>query len=162
MPAKFRLQCWKATTQPIGSNYLQPSKPICAGPTMILDQLFDSSTCKPVPQDPSECVMIFPEARNFLIFAGDLAHGVLDSVCLDVRMTLLINWWTSKPQVRGQAHVKAMLLSDMATIVDGNCSSFRQLFVNNCCSASVFSGSVHVYSLFVMHGPGVHIRDSGL
>jgi hypothetical protein len=66
---------------------------------MILDQRFDSETCETVPQDPTDCVLVFPEAKNFLVFEGNLGHGVLESVSSDERMTLLVNWWTSQPQV---------------------------------------------------------------
>ena len=32
-------------------------------------------------------------------FDGRLGHGVLDSAAAGRRMTLLVNWWTAKPQV---------------------------------------------------------------
>ena len=70
-----------------------------AGPTVILDQLFDIKQ-GPVPDNPTGCVLAWPAANRYCIFDGRLGHGVLDSPCQDLRATLLINFWRTKPQAR--------------------------------------------------------------
>ena len=66
---------------------------------MLLQQRFDAKEGRAVPEDPDQSVLVFPQRNNFLVFDGGLGHGVLDGVSGDVRMTLLINWWTHRPQV---------------------------------------------------------------
>lgn len=75
------------------------SDPAPAGPTVILDQLFDIEH-GPVPDNPTGCVLAWPAANRYCIFDGRLGHGVLDSPCQDLRATLLINFWRTKPQAR--------------------------------------------------------------
>ena len=51
--------------------------------------------------DPTHSVLIFPRKNMYCVFSGDLAHGVLDSEMQPneaIRMTLLINWWHTKPR----------------------------------------------------------------
>lgn len=69
-------------------------------PTVLLQQLFDADAGEPVPENPSRCVLVFPQRANFLVFDGALGHGVLDGVGSDTRMTLLINWWDHQPEAR--------------------------------------------------------------
>lgn len=66
---------------------------------MVLSQVYDSEKGGTEPETPTECVVIFPRAGNFLEFDGTLAHGVLDSTAQETRMTFLINFWDHRPEV---------------------------------------------------------------
>jgi hypothetical protein len=66
----------------------------------VLDQRFDSVTGRASPEDPTTCAVVLPHEGNFLVFDGELGHGVLESAETSVRMTLLVNWWSKQPIVR--------------------------------------------------------------
>lgn len=66
---------------------------------MVLSQVYDSEKGGTEPETPTECVVVFPRAGNFLEFDGTLAHGVLDSTAQETRMTFLINFWDHRPEV---------------------------------------------------------------
>ncbi|KAL3153737.1 hypothetical protein ABBQ32_013330 [Trebouxia sp. C0010 RCD-2024] len=68
------------------------------GPTAVIDQLFDAEQGRAVPASPEKTVLIFPYMNQYVLFDGRLGHGVLGSSCKQPRMTMLINWWTQKPQ----------------------------------------------------------------
>ena len=70
-----------------------------AGPTVILDQHYDTQQGKAVPDSPYRTALVYPLKNNYVLFDGRLGHGVLDSTSAQPRMTLLINWWADKPQV---------------------------------------------------------------
>jgi hypothetical protein len=70
-----------------------------AGPTAVVEQRYDSEQRCTVPEEPAHTALVFPHQGNFLTFAGDLAHGVIESLDKGLRMTLLINWWAHQPQV---------------------------------------------------------------
>lgn len=71
---------------------------------MVLKQVYDAGTGGTEPENPAECLMVFPRTGNFLQFDGCLAHGVLDSTAPEERITFLINWWPHQPQVRHAPH----------------------------------------------------------
>lgn len=68
---------------------------------MVVDQEFDNERGRAQPSDPQQCVLIYPRRGAFAVFDGRLGHGVLGSAATDLRATLLINWWSHQPQVRG-------------------------------------------------------------
>jgi hypothetical protein len=72
-----------------------------AGPTVILQQQYDPSSCRPVPEEPPSSVLVWPLAGNYCLFNGRLGHGVLGSCSGSRRATLLVNWWSQQPQVGG-------------------------------------------------------------
>ncbi|MDW3191846.1 MAG: hypothetical protein R8G66_05765 [Cytophagales bacterium] len=71
------------------------------GATLVLDQSADPETREHRPQVPTHGAMSSPDHNQYLLFPGNLRHGVLsasdDNINDDVRMTLLINWWNKKP-----------------------------------------------------------------
>ena len=70
-----------------------------AGPTVVVDQQYDNTGGRPVPDTPQRSVLIYPKRGHFAVFDGRLGHGVLGSSSREQRVTLLINWWLHKPQV---------------------------------------------------------------
>ena len=75
--------------------------PSClAGPTAVVDQHFDVEQGRAVPDSPERTALIFPYKNQYVLFDGRLGHGVLGSSSKQPRMTMLINWWADKPQVR--------------------------------------------------------------
>jgi hypothetical protein len=70
-----------------------------SGPTVIVNQRYDSNTGLIEPEDPTTTALIFPEKGSYCVFDGELAHGVLESFSQETRMTLLINWWAERPKV---------------------------------------------------------------
>lgn len=79
-------------------------------PTVVLQQRFDAASRRPVPADPPACVLSFPRSANFLVFDGELGHGVLDAVTPGKRATLLVNWWRHRPQA-----INTISLADLET-----------------------------------------------
>jgi hypothetical protein len=77
----------------------QHSAQLRAAPTVVVEQRYDSDQRCTVPAQPEHTALVFPHQGNFLTFAGDLGHGVIESLDEGLRMTLLINWWTHQPQV---------------------------------------------------------------
>ena len=77
----------------------------CAGPSVVVDQAFDQEEGKAVPDTPVRSMVIYPETGLYCIFDGKLAHGVLESTSRQDRATLLVNWWTSQPEVLHTAAV---------------------------------------------------------
>ena len=77
-------------------------------PTVITDEHYDHERRRMVPIDfPTESCMVFPKANRYLVFDGRAGHGVLDlrqsddahdRADDDVRMTFLVNWWTTRPE----------------------------------------------------------------
>ena len=80
-------------------NVLLTSKCCLAGPTAVIDQLFDAEQGRAVPSSPERTALIFPYKNQYVLFDGRLGHGVLGSSSKQPRVTMLINWWTEKPQV---------------------------------------------------------------
>ena len=79
---------------------------------MIIDQRYDSELHRGVPEDPGRCLLVWPRKNAFTVFDGQLAHGVLDSSCSQSRVTMLINWWTSKPKACSHPSICSGLSSD--------------------------------------------------
>ena len=111
-----------------------------AGPTVILDQLFDINH-GPVPDSPTGCVLAWPAANRYCIFDGRLGHGVLDSPCQDLRATLLINFWRSKPQARPElllcsasARLLAQSIAERGCVLKGACCATVKVV---CCRRSI-------------------------
>jgi hypothetical protein len=71
---------------------------VLQAPTVVNDQLYDQHTRSTIPEDPTSNTFIFPRENSYCVFDGRLGHGVLDSGCKEERMTLLINWWQTKPE----------------------------------------------------------------
>ena len=65
----------------------------------MIDQLFDAEQGKAVPDSPERTALVFPFKNQYMLFDGCLGHGVLGSSSKQPRMTMLVNWWTEKPQV---------------------------------------------------------------
>jgi hypothetical protein len=78
---------------------LQDCDGVRQAPTVILDQLYDQQAGCPVPAAPSSSMVVWPLKGSYCLFDGRLGHGVLDSGSSSIRATLLVNWWTSCPQV---------------------------------------------------------------
>ena len=97
-----------AATSLISNGSLQPAvccsmlfmMSLCAGPTVVLDQLYDPQQQCAVPSAPTKSTLVFPLENAYLLFDGTLAHGVLGSYHAGKRATLLVNWWCKKPQVQ--------------------------------------------------------------
>lgn len=68
------------------------------GATAITDQVYDHTHKRPMPDPPTQLLLVFPEAGNFCIFDGRLGHGVLDTSLIAGRQTFLINFWETRPQ----------------------------------------------------------------
>ena len=67
----------------------------------MIDQLYDATTRSAEPETPTACILCWPCKGNILVFDGGHAHGVLESANVeDIRMTLLVNWWSEQPLVR--------------------------------------------------------------
>jgi hypothetical protein len=76
-------------------------------PTVVNDQFYNQNTRSTVPEDPTSSAFIFPRTNSYCLFDGRLGHGVLDSGSTkEQRMTLLINWWQSKPDNIGRIEIK--------------------------------------------------------
>ena len=91
------------------SDYMRMRYPILStityltnfgAPTLILNQTSLDGSIE-FPEVPHEGFLSFPKASRHVIFRGDLNHGVSSSQSLDKksdeRVTLLVNWWTTKP-----------------------------------------------------------------
>ncbi|GMH55409.1 hypothetical protein TrRE_jg11814 [Triparma retinervis] len=69
-------------------------------PTLILNQTSLDGSVE-YPEVPSEGFLSYPKKNRHVIFRGDLNHGVSKTLSLDEegseRVTLLVNWWISKP-----------------------------------------------------------------
>lgn len=70
-----------------------------AGPTVVIDQEYDNATKKVYPDNPTACVLVWPRAAHYCVFDGALGHGVLDTCSQVQRVTFLVNWWRTRPQV---------------------------------------------------------------
>ena len=72
------------------------------GPTVIQDQHFDQELQCAVPENPTKSTFVFPLVNRYCLFDGRLGHGVLEIPATteqdNKRVTLLINWWRSKPE----------------------------------------------------------------
>lgn len=79
-----------------------------AGPTAVIDQLFDADQSKAVPDSPEKTALIFPYKNQYVLFDGRLGHGVLGSSSKQPRMTMLVNWWAEKPQVQSYTDTWSM------------------------------------------------------
>ncbi|QDZ18822.1 hypothetical protein A3770_02p13400 [Chloropicon primus] len=64
-------------------------------PTIVVDQVYQGQGGG---GEPRKSVLSYPRANRVLIFDGRLAHGVLDSLNVTCRKTLLINFWREKPE----------------------------------------------------------------
>lgn len=68
------------------------------GSTLVLKQLADRETLEYTPVKTIEGVVATPKDNQYLLFPGHLQHGVLSNSEEDeIRITLLINWWSIKP-----------------------------------------------------------------
>lgn len=65
---------------------------------MVVDQQHCSSGEEGAT--PRRSLLAYPRRNSLLMFDSRLGHGVLDTLCEDTRMTLLINWWHHKPKVK--------------------------------------------------------------
>lgn len=68
-------------------------------PLILTNQAFKSTLNTPIPDDPTHTTLIFPVSNTYILFYGDLGHGVLDGADdAPERATLLINWWKERPK----------------------------------------------------------------
>jgi hypothetical protein len=68
-------------------------------PLILTNQAFNSTLNAPIPDDPTHTTLIFPVPNTYILFGGDLGHGVLDGADdAPERATLLINWWKERPK----------------------------------------------------------------
>ena len=63
-----------------------------------MDQQYDNRLGCPQPDTPQRSLLIYPRRGQFAVFDGCLGHGVLGSSSREQRVTLLVNWWSHKPQ----------------------------------------------------------------
>ena len=63
-------------------------------PTIVVDQVYGEDD----EDAPHKSILSYPRRNRVLIFDGRLAHGVLDSINITTRKTLLINFWAEKPE----------------------------------------------------------------
>ena len=82
----------------------------CGGPTVIFGQRPTVSDwtqqLELVPEEATECDIMFPRTNRYMIFRGDMLHGVMPSSVessvesveneTTMRTTLLVNWWCGK------------------------------------------------------------------
>ena len=70
------------------------------GPTVVLGQRPTmskwSGNLALLPEEATECDIMFPRRNRYMLFRGDLLHGVLPCNELEMRTTLLVNWWCGK------------------------------------------------------------------
>lgn len=68
------------------------------GGTLILDQWSPEGNGY-TPEVPKEAELIFPERNKYLLFNGELLHGVIpgEDAPGTKRVTFLINYWSAKP-----------------------------------------------------------------
>jgi hypothetical protein len=69
------------------------------GPTAITDQWSPHGSGY-APAVPRTGALSHPRVNKYLVFHGELLHGVLPGPPLDqgYRLTFLVNWWTYKPE----------------------------------------------------------------
>jgi hypothetical protein len=71
------------------------------GPTVVFGQTEPESGAGLSPRLPTTAVASFPHPNQFLVFRGDLFHGVLATTQPNPtersRFTLLLNWWPERP-----------------------------------------------------------------
>jgi len=68
-------------------------------PLILTNQAFNSTLNAPIPDDPTHTTLLFPVPNTYVLFNGDLGHGVLDGAHdAPERATLLINWWKERPK----------------------------------------------------------------
>lgn len=71
------------------------------GGTLVLKQVADPETRKHIPAEPTHGASIAPKDNQYLLFPGNLRHGVLSEENTvaeeEARLTLLINWWKEAP-----------------------------------------------------------------
>ena len=91
-----------------------------AGPTAVIDQLFDAEQGKAVPDSPERTALVFPFKNQYMLFDGRLGHGVLGSSSKQPRMTMLVNWWAKKPQVLCKL-TTTLFSTSQATLCCGPC-----------------------------------------
>lgn len=65
-------------------------------PTIVVDQVFEEAAED--DKAPRKSILSYPRKNRVLVFDGRLAHGVLDSMNVATRKTLLINFWREKPE----------------------------------------------------------------
>ena len=65
---------------------------LCSGPTLVMDQHFDTEEWAAVPEVSRRAILVYPAHNQMLVFDGGLAHGVMDSNNKVIRKTLLVNW----------------------------------------------------------------------
>jgi hypothetical protein len=78
------------------------------GPTLVALQKVNEYGCL-VPEIPTELMATKCTANQLLDFPGDLSHGVYGQQSSTFRITLVMNWWDSKPVDIPPAPVDATL-----------------------------------------------------
>ncbi len=94
----------------------------------MINQRFDPEAESALPESPDKCVMVWPRRGHYLLFTGELGHGALDSANVDVRITILVNWWRRWPKVRCKAMPKLssrVLLCDQKTVHSHSCTALQ-------------------------------------
>ena len=77
-------------------------------PTLILNQTSPDGNIE-IPLVPEQAYLVYPKKNRYMLFAGDLQHGVCGSCNYYLmnekkrkndkkRVTLLVNWWHQKPE----------------------------------------------------------------
>lgn len=71
------------------------------GPTVVLAQRPTTNTwfnqLELIPPEATECDIMYPRINRYMLFRGDMLHGVLPSDDdQEMRTTLLINWWVNE------------------------------------------------------------------
>ncbi|KAK9841824.1 hypothetical protein WJX81_005480 [Elliptochloris bilobata] len=84
------------------------------GPTVVVDQRFDSVLGKATPEVPTRSALVWPVKGHFAVFEGGLGHGVLGTPPRGRRATLLVNWWDHQPQGLGLVPADLVARHDLA------------------------------------------------
>ena len=85
---------------PLWSSILYLNRFPCS-PTVILGQVLDRDGETLVPAVPASGKTIAPEPNQYVVYRGDLYHGVLAEKAArkpaGMRLTLLVNYWNRRP-----------------------------------------------------------------
>ena len=97
----------------------------CGGPTVVLGQRPTVSEwthqLEMIPAEATECDIMFPRVNRYMLFRGDMLHGVMPSQEKEMRTTLLVNWWVGKrPLSPACSDPTATLLSHLEGNGNGN------------------------------------------
>lgn len=67
------------------------------GGTVVTDQTYNTKVAAIEPSKIERARIVIPRANRYLVFPGNLRHGVKKGEGNEMRHTFLVNWWNEKP-----------------------------------------------------------------